>query len=176
MQQYAGIYLLQNYSACFGCLSHPLSGVHKTVTAASGTGYITYLCNKLPPTWPNYATLAEGCCFFALTVTLVLVFGPDRGFVSWRYYSVGGSFVELRLLHCWWYLCWVEVVSLLVVAVLSWVCYIAGGSCVALRLLHCWWYLCWVEVVTLLVVAVLSWVCYIAGGSCVALRLFHCWW
>ena len=37
MQQYAGIYLLQNYSTCFGCLSHPSSGVHKTVTAASGT-------------------------------------------------------------------------------------------------------------------------------------------
>ena len=41
MQQYAGIYLLQNYSTCFGCLSHPSSGVHKTVTAASGTGHIT---------------------------------------------------------------------------------------------------------------------------------------
>ena len=37
MQQYAGIYLLQNYSTCFGCLSHPSSGVHKTVTADSGT-------------------------------------------------------------------------------------------------------------------------------------------
>ena len=38
MQQYAGVYLLQNYSTCFGCLSHPSSGVHKTVTAASRTG------------------------------------------------------------------------------------------------------------------------------------------
>jgi hypothetical protein len=35
MQQYAGIYLLQTHSACFGCPSHPSSGVHKTVTAAS---------------------------------------------------------------------------------------------------------------------------------------------
>ena len=35
MQQYAGVYLLQNYSTCFGCLSHPSSGVHQTVTAAS---------------------------------------------------------------------------------------------------------------------------------------------
>jgi hypothetical protein len=25
-----------------GCLSHPSSGVHQTVTAASGTGHITY--------------------------------------------------------------------------------------------------------------------------------------
>ena len=39
MQQYAGIYLLQIYSTCFGCPSHPSSGVHKTVTAASGTGH-----------------------------------------------------------------------------------------------------------------------------------------
>ena len=37
MQLYAGIYLLQNHSTCFGCPSHPSSGVHKTVTAASGT-------------------------------------------------------------------------------------------------------------------------------------------
>ena len=39
MQQYAGIYLLQIYSTCFGCPSHPSSGEHKTVTAASGTGH-----------------------------------------------------------------------------------------------------------------------------------------
>ena len=52
-QQYAGVYLLQNYSTCFGCLSHPSSGVHKTVTAASGTGHITCQSNNLPPVWPN---------------------------------------------------------------------------------------------------------------------------
>jgi len=39
MQQFAGMYLLQNYSACFGCPSHPSSGVRGTVTAASGTGH-----------------------------------------------------------------------------------------------------------------------------------------
>ena len=39
MQQYAGVYLLQSYSTCFACLSHPSSGVHKTVPAASGTGH-----------------------------------------------------------------------------------------------------------------------------------------
>jgi len=53
MQQYAGIYLLQNYPTCFGCPSLPSSVVHKTVTAASGTGHITYLCTNLPPAWPN---------------------------------------------------------------------------------------------------------------------------
>ena len=39
MQQYACVYLLQISSTCFGCLSHPWSGVHKTVNAASGTGH-----------------------------------------------------------------------------------------------------------------------------------------
>ena len=39
MQHYAGIYLLQNYSTCFGCPLHPSSGVHKSVTAAFGTGH-----------------------------------------------------------------------------------------------------------------------------------------
>ena len=53
MQQYAGIYLLQNYSTCFTCPSHPSPGVHKTVTAASGTGHITYSGNNLPPAWPK---------------------------------------------------------------------------------------------------------------------------
>ena len=39
IQQYRGIYLLQNHSTCFGCPSHSSPGVHKTVTAASGTGH-----------------------------------------------------------------------------------------------------------------------------------------
>ena len=36
MQQYAGIYLLQNHSPRFGGPSHPSLGLHKTVNAASG--------------------------------------------------------------------------------------------------------------------------------------------
>jgi len=32
--------LLQDHSTCFGCNPHPSSGVHKTVTAASGTGHV----------------------------------------------------------------------------------------------------------------------------------------
>ena len=55
MQQYAAIYLLQNHSACFGCPSHPSSGVHKTVTAASGTGHsiwaTSFLQRGLRPRW-----------------------------------------------------------------------------------------------------------------------------
>jgi len=39
MQQYAGIYLPQIHSTSFGCPAHTSSGVHKTVTAAPGTGH-----------------------------------------------------------------------------------------------------------------------------------------
>ena len=42
MQQYADIYLLLNYSTCFGRPSRPSSGVHKTVVAASGTDHIIW--------------------------------------------------------------------------------------------------------------------------------------
>jgi len=55
-------------------------GVHRThhqeyikLTAASGTGHITYRCNNLPPTWPYYGpnktTLEEGCCSDTVTCT-----------------------------------------------------------------------------------------------------------
>ena len=54
MQQYAGIYLLQNHPACFGCPSHTSSGAHKTVTAASGTA-TTFLQRRT-------ATLEKRCC------------------------------------------------------------------------------------------------------------------
>ena len=61
MQQYASIYLLQNYSTCFVCPSHPSSGVHKTVTAASGTGHSTRVttfleCGLIRPRWRKVVT------------------------------------------------------------------------------------------------------------------------
>jgi len=39
MQQYADIYLLLNYSTCFGRPSRPSSELHKTIVAASGTDH-----------------------------------------------------------------------------------------------------------------------------------------
>ena len=55
MQHYAGIYLLQNHSTCFGCPSHPSSGVHKTVTAASGTGHSIWATTFLQRgQWPHW--------------------------------------------------------------------------------------------------------------------------
>jgi len=48
MQEYADIYLLLNYSTCFGRPSRPSSGVHKTVLAASGTDHTIW---GLLPRW-----------------------------------------------------------------------------------------------------------------------------
>jgi len=42
MQQYADIYLLLNYSTCFGRPSRPSSRVHKTVVAGSGTDHTVW--------------------------------------------------------------------------------------------------------------------------------------
>ena len=47
MQQYAGIYLLQSHSTCFGCPPYQSSGVLKTVTAAAGTGHNTGTATSL---------------------------------------------------------------------------------------------------------------------------------
>jgi len=44
--------ILTVHCTCFGCQPHPSSGLHKTVTTASGIGHI-FLCGYLPPTWPS---------------------------------------------------------------------------------------------------------------------------
>ena len=68
MQQYAGIYLLQVHCMCFGRPSRPSSGVHKTVTAASGTGHsngaTTFLQRDLiRPRWRKVVALLHDMTF-----------------------------------------------------------------------------------------------------------------
>ena len=65
MQQYACIYLLQNHSTCFGRPSHPSSGVHKTVTAASGISHSIWATTFLR----RGLTSEEGCCSDTTTCT-----------------------------------------------------------------------------------------------------------
>ena len=60
MQQYADIYLLRSHSTCFGCPTHPSSGVLRTVTAGSGTGNNTGTATSLQrglirPRWSEVA-------------------------------------------------------------------------------------------------------------------------
>jgi len=47
--------ILQVHCTCFGCQTHPSSGVHKTVTTASGTGHIFVQVLA----WPRWKELAE---------------------------------------------------------------------------------------------------------------------
>ena len=58
MKQYAGIYLLQVYSTCFGRPTRPSSGVQKSVTAVSSTdrcsGTMTSLAAPLYNRFPHY--------------------------------------------------------------------------------------------------------------------------
>ena len=64
MQQYSDIYLLLNYSTCFGHPSRPPSGVHKTLVAASGTdhtiwGASFFKCDQIRT--PYLVTFEEAC-------------------------------------------------------------------------------------------------------------------
>ena len=43
--------ILQVHSTCSGCQPHPSSGVHKTVTTASGTGHIFCAATSLHVEW-----------------------------------------------------------------------------------------------------------------------------
>jgi len=63
MQQYADICLLLNYSTCFGRPSHPSSGVHKTVVAASGTDHTLWGASflKCDQISPYLVTFEEAC-------------------------------------------------------------------------------------------------------------------
>jgi len=63
MQQYADIYLLLNYSTCFGGPSRPSSGVHKTVVAASGADHTIWRASffKRDQIRTHLVTFEEAC-------------------------------------------------------------------------------------------------------------------
>jgi len=56
--------ILQVRSTCFGCQPHPSSGVHKTVTTASGTGHIFCAAISLQrgQVWPVPETVVTVLC------------------------------------------------------------------------------------------------------------------
>jgi len=81
MQQYAGIYLLQNHSICFGCLSHPSSGVHKTVTASSGTGHSIRATTFLQrgQMWSRWRKVVAQILWPVPEVAVTVLCTPDDG-------------------------------------------------------------------------------------------------
>ena len=81
MQQYAGIYLLQHHSTCFEGPSHPLSGVHKTITAAAGTGHSIWATTFLQRgQWPRRRKVVSMLLLRPVTKGAVTVlFTPNDG-------------------------------------------------------------------------------------------------
>jgi len=76
MQQYADIYLLLNYSACFGRPSRPSSGVHKTADAASSTNHTIWGSNFFKR--PYLVTFEQACSPVPQAAPAVLC-TPDDG-------------------------------------------------------------------------------------------------
>jgi len=70
--------ILQVHSTCFGCQPHPSSGVHRTVTTASGTGLIFCASTSFQRGHASLATLEGGSCTVPETVVTVLC-APDYG-------------------------------------------------------------------------------------------------
>jgi len=87
MQQYADIYLLLNYSTCFGRPSLPSSRVHKTVVAASGTDHTIWWASffKRDQIRSDLVTFVGACSSDSMIYT--------RG----CYYS---------FIHTWWWQGW----------------------------------------------------------------------
>jgi len=108
MQKYAGIYLLKNHSTCFWCPSHPPSGVHKTVTAASGTGHsiwvTTFLQRRLFR--PRWRKVVAQILWPVPEAAVTVLYTPDDG-CDGRPKHVVSDFAINKYLHtvaCYWIL------------------------------------------------------------------------
>ena len=69
--------ILQVHSTCFACQLHLSSGVHKTVTTASGTGHNFYAATSLQNGQYSLATLERGNCTVPEAVVTVLYTSDD---------------------------------------------------------------------------------------------------
>jgi len=88
MQQYADIYLLLNYSTCFGRPSRPSSGVHKNVVATSGTDHTIWgasflkhdqIRTDLGLSVPNQSLLAPQIVWSVPEAATAVLCTPDDG-------------------------------------------------------------------------------------------------
>ena len=81
MQQYTGIYLLQNHSTCCGCPSHPSSGVHKTVTAAFVTGHSIRATTffQRGQIWPRWRKVVAQIIWPVPEAAVTVLCTPDDG-------------------------------------------------------------------------------------------------
>ena len=79
IQQYADIYLLLNYSTCFGRPSRPSSGVHTTVVAASGTDHSIWGASPTPLIWSRLRKLAPQILRSVPVAATTVLCTPDDG-------------------------------------------------------------------------------------------------
>ena len=94
--------ILQVHSARFGCQPHPSSGVHKTVTTASGTGHIFFLCRYLPPSLQRGHSLATS----------------EGGSSTKNMTSTGGC--SYSFVYSWWWLWTHRIINRLLCVVSGW--------------------------------------------------------
>jgi len=73
--------ILQVHCTCFGCQPHPSSGVHKTVTAASGTGHSFCAATSLQrgQAWPRWREVAAQKLWPVPEAVVTVLCTPDDG-------------------------------------------------------------------------------------------------
>jgi hypothetical protein len=73
--------ILQVHSTCFGCQTHPSSGVHKTVTTASGTGHIfcAVSSNMSKLVWPRWREIAAQKIWPVSEAVVTVLCTPEEG-------------------------------------------------------------------------------------------------
>ena len=109
--------ILQVHSTCFGCQPHPSSGVHKTVTTASGTGPIfcaaislhhdqavhstCFECHQHPSPGVNktFTTISRSGHIFCAATSLREVCTSDNG-CGWRTKHVQWTWRIINRLLC----------------------------------------------------------------------------
>jgi len=81
--------ILQVHFTCFGCQPHPSSGVHKTITTASGTCHIFCAATSLQRGQANLVMLEGGSSTAQQALQAV------NGFSSWM--EVGGHVLDVEV-------------------------------------------------------------------------------
>jgi len=82
MQQYAGIYLLLNYSTCFGHPSLPSPEVHTTTVVASGTDQASSNVTKF--IWSRLKKLASQIVWSVPLAATAVLCTPGDGAMDAR--------------------------------------------------------------------------------------------
>ena len=95
--------ILQVHSTCFGCQLHPSSGVHKTVTTASGTGHIFCAVTSLQRGQARLTTLEGGSWLVPEAVVTVLCLGHVGGRQLHKKNMTSTGCCSYSFVYSWWW-------------------------------------------------------------------------